>query len=149
VNFNFSDPNTEVDGQRSEMNTPHPFLTDDAVRRAIVLGVNRQQMVENFYGFGQELATNVVYGDEAVISTSTEYEYDPEKAAEVLDEAGWVMGDDGVREKDGVTLDVLFATSVNSVRQKIQSVVQANLQDLGFRVRLEQIDSGIYFDASA
>lgn len=149
INFNFSDPNQEVDGQRSEMNTPHPYLTDDAVRRAIVLGVNRQQMVENFYGFGQELATNVVYGDEEVISQSTEYEYDPEKARQTLEDAGWELNDDGVREKDGVTLDVMFATSVNSVRQKIQSVVQANLQELGFRVQLEQIDSGIYFDASA
>ena len=149
VNFNFSDPNTEVDGQRSEMNTPHPFLSDDAVRRAIVLGVNRQQMVENFYGQGQDLATNVVYGDDAVISTSTEYEYDPEKAAQTLEDAGWVMGDSGVREKDGVALDVMFATSVNSVRQKIQSVVKANLDEIGFRVQLEQIDSGIYFDASA
>ncbi len=148
VNFNFSDPNTEVDGQRSHKDTPHPFLTDDAVRRAIVLSVNREQIVQNFYGEGQQIATNIVYGDEAVISKNTEYEYDPEKAKQTLEEAGWVDNGSGVREKDGVALQVVYATSVNSVRQKIQSVVKANMEEVGFRVQLEQVDSGIYFDAS-
>lgn len=148
VNFNFSDPNTEVNGQRSEMNTPHPFLTDDAVRRAIVLCVNREQIVANFYGEGQEIATNIVYGDDAVISKNTEYEYDPEKAKQTLEDAGWVDNGSGVREKDGVALNVVYATSVNSVRQKIQSVVKANMEAVGFRVQLEQVDAGIYFDAS-
>ena len=149
VNLNFSDPWTEVDGQRSEMNTPHPFLTDPAVREAIYYAVNRQQIVDAFYGAGNEVATNIVYGDEPVISQNTSYEYDPEKARQVLEDAGWVLNDSGVREKDGVQLDVVYATSVNAVRQKIQSVVKANLDDVGFRIQLEQIDAGLYFDASA
>lgn len=148
IHFNFSDPDTEVDGQRSEMNTPHPYLSDDAVRRAIVLAVNRQLMVDNFYGYGQELAVNVLYGDDAVISTSTSYEHDPDEAVRILEDAGWELNDDGVRSKDGVALDIVFATSVNPVRQKIQSVVKANLEEIGFRVQLEQIDAGIYFDTS-
>lgn len=148
VNMNFSDPHTEVDGQRSEMNTPHPFLTDPAVRRAVLLGVNRQQIVDNFYGEGQEVATNIVYGDEAVTSTNTTYEYDPEQARQVLEDAGWVLNDSGVREKDGVELNVVYATSVNAVRQRIQAVVKANLDDIGFNIMLEQIDAGAYFDAS-
>lgn len=149
VNLNFSDPNTEVDGQRSEMNTPHPFLTDIAVRKAMYHAVNRQQIVDAFYGEGNEVATNIVYGDEPVISTNTAYEYDPELARQVLEEAGWVLNDAGVREKDGIQLDVVYATSVNAVRQKIQSVVKANLEEVGFRIQLEQIDAGLYFDASA
>lgn len=148
VNLQYSDPWTEVDGQRSEMNTPHPFLTDIAVRKAIYHGVNRQQIVDAFYGAGNEVATNIVYGDEPVISTSTAYEYDPELAVQILEEAGWMLNDSGVREKDGVQLDVIYATSVNAVRQKIQSVVKANLEEIGFRIQLEQIDSGLYFDAS-
>lgn len=149
VNLNFSDPWTEVDGQRSEMNTPHPFLTDPAVREAIFYAVNRQQIVDAFYGAGNEVATNIVYGDEPVISQSTFYEYNPDKARQILEDAGWVLNDSGVREKDGVQLDVVYATSVNAVRQKIQSVVKANLDEVGFRIQLEQIDAGLYFDASA
>lgn len=149
VNLQFADPWTEVDGQRSEMNTPHPFLTDPAVREAIFYAVNRQQIVDAFYGEGNEVATNIVYGDEPVISKDTFYEYDPEKAKQILEDAGWVVNDSGVREKDGVQLDVVYATSINAVRQKIQSVVKANLDAVGFRIQLEQIDAGLYFDASA
>ena len=149
VNLQFADPWTEVDGQRAEMNTPHPFLTDPAVREAIYYAVNRQQIVDAFYGAGNEVATNIIYGDDPVISQNTSYEYDPERAMQVLEDAGWVLNDSGVREKDGVQLDVVYATSVNAVRQKIQSVVKANLDDVGFRVQLEQIDAGLYFDASA
>ena len=149
VNLQFADPWTEVDGQRSEMNTPHPFLTDPAVREAIFYAVNRQQIVDAFYGEGNEVATNIVYGDEPVISKNTFYEYDPEKAKQILEDAGWVVNDSGVREKDGVQLDVVYATSINAVRQKIQSVVKANLDAVGFRIQLEQIDAGLYFDASA
>jgi peptide/nickel transport system substrate-binding protein len=149
INFNFSDPNTEVDGERSHKDTPHPFLTDDAVRRAIFLGVNREQIVTSFYGPDQQVATNIVYGDEPVISPNTAYEYDPEKAEQVLEEAGWTFADDSkVRSKDGVELRAVFATSVNSVRQKIQSVVKSNLEAIGFAIQIEQIDSAIYFDAS-
>ena len=147
INLNFSDPNKEVDGQRSEMNTPHPFFSDDAVREAVNIGIDRELIVHSFYGEDQSPALNVVYGDDAVMSKNTVYEFNPERAAQLLDDAGWVM-DGNVRQKDGVELSAVFATSVNSVRQKIQSVVKANLEAIGFKIKLEQVDAGIYFDAS-
>lgn len=149
INFNFSDPNKEVNGQRSEMNTPHPFFTDPAVRQAFNMAVDRELIANEFYGLGQEPATNILNGDPRTDSPNTERVFDPEAAAQVLEDAGWVLNDDGVREKDGVALELVYATSVNSVRQKTQTVVQSNLQDIGFRVMLEQIDAGIYFDGAA
>lgn len=150
INFNFSDPNTEVDGQRSEMNTPHPFLTDPAVRGAIGIGIDRELIANNFYGNGQVHAVNILNGDPRTDSPNTTYTFDPEAAEAMLEEAGWVRdGDEGPRSKDGVTLEMVFATSVNPVRQKEQAVVKANLEDIGFVVNLEQIDAGIYFDGAA
>ena len=147
INFNFSDPNTEVDGQRSEMNTPHPFLTDPAVRQAINTAVDRDTIADNFYGNGQPAATNILNGDPRTDSPNTSRTFDPDAAAAMLEEAGWVMDGD-VRAKDGVKLEVVFATSVNPVRQKEQAVVKANLEAIGFKVQLEQIDAGIYFDGA-
>src|SRR5690606_2549302 len=49
LHFNFSDPRTEVDGQRSEMNTPHPFLSDLTVRQALNLLADRAAIANNFY----------------------------------------------------------------------------------------------------
>lgn len=148
INFNFSDPNTEVDGQRSEMNTPHPYLTDPVVRAAINSAVDRETIATNFYGNGQPAAVNILNGDPRTDSTNTSFVLDKEGAKAMLEEAGWVDDGSGVRAKDGVKLDMVYATSVNPVRQKSQAVVKANLEELGFRVTLEQIDAGIYFDGA-
>jgi peptide/nickel transport system substrate-binding protein len=149
INYNFSDPNTEVDGERSHKDTPHPFLTDPAVREAMNMAVDREQIATEFYGLGQIHAVNLIYGDPAVESENTSWEHNPERAAEILDEAGWVLNDNGVREKDGVEMRVVFATSVNSVRQRTQAVTKQALENIGIMVQLEQIDAGVYFDGSA
>jgi peptide/nickel transport system substrate-binding protein len=147
-NFNFSDPNTEVDGQRSEMNTPHPFFSDDAVREAIATAIDRQLIADEFYGLGQQPAANVIYGDPTTESPNTSWEFNLEKAAQILDDAGWTLDGD-VRAKDGVELRIVYATSVNAVRQKTQAVIKSNLESIGIAVQLEQVDAGIYFDGAA
>jgi len=148
ININFSDPNKEVDGQRSEMNTPHPFLTDNAVREAIATGIDRQTIADEFYGFGQPVAANIVYGDPDIESGNTSWEFDLDKAANILEETGWTLNDDGIREKDGVEIKIVFATSVNSVRQKTQAVIKSNLEEIGIGVEIQEIDAGILFDGS-
>ncbi len=148
INYNFSDPNTEVDGQRSQKDTPHPFLTDPAVREAMNIAVDREQIATQFYGLGQIHAVNIVYGDPAVESPNTSWEYNPERAAQLLDDAGWTLNGD-IREKDGVQLKVTYATSVNSVRQRTQAVAKQALENIGIAVELQQIDAGVYFDGSA
>ena len=146
IDFNFSDPGTEVNGQRSELNTPHPFLTDPAVRQAITTAVNRQQIADEFYGEGNPPASNILSGIPALESPNTDWTYDAEAAKQILEDAGWTG--DGTRSKDDVELSVTYATSVNQVRQKTQAVVKANLEEIGFAIQLEQVDAGIFFDSS-
>lgn len=147
INMNFTDPNTEVDGQRSEMNTPHPYFTDAAVREAVSIAINRELIANQFYGNGQPYAVNLLYGDPAIESPNTSWSFDPERANQILDEAGWVLDGD-VRSKDGVELRATFAASVNPVRQKTQAVVKANLEEIGMQVELISIDSSIFFDTA-
>jgi peptide/nickel transport system substrate-binding protein len=148
IHINFSDPNKEVNGQRSEKNTPHPFLTDDAVRQAMNVAVPRDVIATQFYGEGQPATANILTGLESFDSPNTSWEYNLEKAAQILDDAGWTLDGD-VRAKDGVQLNVVYATSVNSVRQKTQAVIKQAWESIGIKVQLEQIDSGIYFDSGA
>jgi peptide/nickel transport system substrate-binding protein len=148
INFNFSDPNKEVDGQKSEMNTPHPFFTDKAVREAINVAIPRDLIAQQFYGEGEPATANVLAGVETFESPNTSWEYDLEKAAKFLDDAGWVLDGD-VRSKDGIELRASYATSINSVRQKTQAVVKQELAKIGIQVQLEQIDAGIFFDSAA
>jgi peptide/nickel transport system substrate-binding protein len=150
VLINFSDPNIEVDGQRSEMNTPHPFLSDLAVRQALSLGCDRTTMSTQFYEGppGEPPAQNILTGIPAYESTtSIPWEYNIQKAKDTLEAAGWTG--DGVRSKDGVELKMTYSTSINAVRQKNQAVNKQNWEEIGFEVQLKQVDAGIFFDSAA
>jgi len=148
IYINFSDPHTEVDGQRSEMNTPHPFLTDPAVREALNLAVDRALISDEFYGEGEPPTANVFTGLPSFESPNTSWEFDLEQAAQILEDAGWVL-DGSVRAKDGVALELTYATTINQVRQKTQQVVKDTVEQIGFAVTLEQVDAGIFFDNAA
>ena len=148
IEIQHADPNVEVDGQRAEMNTPHPFLTDPAVRQAINLAVQRDVISQQLYAAEAEPATaNILAGIPALASPNTSWEFNVEKAQQILEDAGWTVQGD-VRAKDGVELRMTYSTSINSVRQKEQAIVKQALEQIGFKVELRQVDSGIYFDAS-
>src|SRR5690606_39201709 len=141
LNFQFADPWTEHEGQRAHKDTQHPFLSDPAVREAIATAIDRELIADSFYGNGQEAATNLLYGDPLTESGNTTREFDPGKAAQILEDAGWVMDGD-VRSKDGVQLRAVLATSVNPVRQKTQAVIKSNLEAIGIGVELVQVEIG-------
>ena len=147
IYINFSDPDTEVDGQRSEMNTPHPILSDKAVREAIALGIDRALIAEQFYGSAEFVTPNTLTGLEFFESPNTDWAYDPEKAAQVLEDAGWTMDGD-VRKKDGVELALDLTSSVNQVRQQTQAVIKQNLESIGFKLEIPAIDSTVFFDTT-
>jgi peptide/nickel transport system substrate-binding protein len=149
LHFNMSDPNKEVDGQRSEMNTPHPFFTDPVVRQALNLLADRAAIANNFYQ-GEEFeppTANILNGVPSMVSPNTSWEFNVEAAIQMLEEAGWTMQGD-VRAKDGVELRMNYVTSINEVRQKTQQVLKQSFEQAGFRVQLLQVDAGIYFDGS-
>lgn len=150
IHINFSDPNTEVDGQRSEMNTPHPVLSDPAVRQAMALAINRQLIVDQLYipDSIEEPAKDIFTGISSLESPNTELVFDPEQAKQVLEDAGWVM-DGEVRKKDGVEISLVYMSTTNQLRQKVQTVVKANLEAVGFKVDIQNVDGSIYFDSSA
>jgi len=148
INFNFSDPRREVDGQRSQKDTPHPIFSDIAVRQALNLAVPRQQIADEFYGEGEEPTPNLLAGIPLFDSPNTSWSFDIDEANRLLDEAGWVLDGD-VRSKDGVELAFDFWTSVTPVRQKTQAVVKDTFAQVGARVDLESVDSAIFFDSGA
>ena len=148
IYLNFSDPNTEVDGQRSHKDTPHPVLTDPAVREAISLGIDRALIAREFYGEEESATPNVLAGNDVFKSPNTSWTFDLEKAAQVLEDGGWILDGD-VRKKDDVELSLNYVAAVNSVRQKTQAVVKSSLESIGFRIELDQVDSSVFFDNSA
>lgn len=145
--LNFADPNTEVEGQRAYFKQPHPFLTDRAVREALALGSDRKTIAEQFYGEGANPTANILVGIPAYESPNTTWEFDVEKGKQVLEAAGWTLNGD-VREKDGIQLEIVYAASINPIRQKTQLVNKQNWVEMGFEVQLKEIAASVFFDSS-
>jgi peptide/nickel transport system substrate-binding protein len=147
LGVNFADPNTEVDGQISQKDTPHPILGDLAVRQALNLAIDRELISTAFYGEGQPPTANVLSGLESFTSPNTSWSFDLEEAARILDEAGWTLDGDW-RAKDGVPLALRLATPNSPVRVKTQQVIKDTWESIGIAVELVQVESSVYFDGS-
>ena len=120
VQLNTTDPNKEVDGERSSITTTHPTLSDPAVRQALALLVDRGSVQKYIYGRTAQATGNYVNGPARFVSKNTNWEFNVAKATEMLDKAGWKPGSDGIRAKDGKQLKYVFSTSINQPRQKTQ-----------------------------
>ncbi|MGF1487560.1 MAG: peptide ABC transporter substrate-binding protein [Prochloraceae cyanobacterium] len=147
--INHSDPNTATpDGERSNKDIPHPFFSDRRVRQALALAVDRDTIAKRLYGVTGKPTANILVIPEQYNSTNTSYEYNLQKAARLLDEAGWRdTNGDGVRDKNGVEMQILFQTSVNSVREKTQEIIKQALQEIGVVVELKTIDPAVFFSS--
>lgn len=144
--LNRTDPNQATDeGERASVQYPHPFFSDRKVRQAFSLAVDRDTIAA-LYGPAGRPTSNMLVSPEMFASPNTSYEYDPARAAALLDEAGWIDRDgDGVRERDGVRMAVTYQTSVDAQRQKIQEIVKRGLEAIGVEVKLKIIDSSVFF----
>lgn len=126
------------------INHKEEILQDVNVRKALAYGLDRQSVVEAAFG-GQ---ANVIDIPQSTVSWAypddedfVKYPYDPEKAKQLLEEAGWKVGSDGIREKDGVKLSLKFlASSPNSVNDALVPIMIQNYKDIGIEVKAEQME---------
>jgi peptide/nickel transport system substrate-binding protein len=147
IALNFTDPNTEVDGERSSIKTKHPAFSDPAVRKAISLLVDRDAIKKVIYGRAGRTSSNFLNGPEKFISKNTTWEFSVEKASKLLEDAGWKVGSDGIREKDGKKLKLLYQTAINGPRQKTQAIVKQACQKAGIEVELKSVVASVFFSS--
>ena len=147
--INHTDPNkATADGERSSVQFPHPFFSDRKVRQALTFAIDRDTIAQQLYGVTGKATENILVAPQQYISPNTSYEYNLERAAKLLDEAGWKdTNGDGIRDKNGIEMSVLFQTSVNPLRQKTQAIIKQGLQSLGIAVELKSIDATVYFSS--
>ena len=151
LHVNLTDPSSSLpDGERSTLKHPHPILSDAKVRKALSLAIDRALLTEIGYGLAGQPTCNLVPAPESWASDNTAcLTQDQDAARALLDEAGWVPGSDGVREKDGKRLKLVFQTSVNAVRQDFQALIKQWWQEIGVETELKTIDAGVYFGSDA
>ncbi|MBH1974449.1 MAG: peptide ABC transporter substrate-binding protein [Rhodobacteraceae bacterium] len=151
IEMNMTDPSADLaEGERSTVKHPHPILSDIKVRQALSMAIDRQLLVDVGYGTAGRPTCNLVPAPEMFASDNTgciPQQMDAAKA--LLDEAGWKVGADGIREKDGKKLHLLYQTSVNPVRQDFQALVKGWWTELGVDVELKSVDASVFFGGDA
>jgi peptide/nickel transport system substrate-binding protein len=149
LQLNFADPWKEVDGERASPKSNHPYLSDIRVRQAIALVINRKAIIDSLLGPMGDMPRYPYFSPARFVPEGGQWEYDPARAARLLDEAGYARGAGGVRAKGDVRLKALYTTTVTPLRQQIQAVIKKELETLGFEVELKAIPSDVFFSTDA
>jgi len=124
-------------------NTDREFFKDKRVRQAIMYAINRQGIVDQLLG-GHGTVMNshmppALWAYDA--SQLNSYPYDPNKAKQLLADAGWKPGPDGILTKDGKPFEfTLKYPTGNKVREQSAPLIQANLKEVGIKVNLQQME---------
>ncbi|MGI6199546.1 MAG: ABC transporter substrate-binding protein [Christensenellales bacterium] len=127
-------------------NTTRDTLSDVRVRQALMYALNRKEFINAEYG-SEELAqvgmapispVSWAYPDPASLNA---YDFDLDKAAQLMDEAGWTMGDDGFRYKDGKKFSINWLVYTESTwTQTLSSMAADTWKQLGVELNIELMD---------
>ena len=147
VQLNCTDPNREVDGERSHISTQHPAFSDPAVRQAMALLIDRNALEQFIYGRGGPATANFLNNPPRFTSRNMRWEFNIARANEILDAAGWVRGRDGIRAKNNVRLRFVYQTSVNAPRQRTQAVYKQAAQRAGIDLELKSVTASVFFSS--
>jgi len=147
IQCNQSDPWTEVDGERSSPRSTHPFLAEQAVRTALSLLVDRASIQDHLVGRSGQITANFLNAPDRCRSRNTSWEFSVDKANQLLDQAGWVRGADGIRAKDGKRLKMLYQAAANATVQKVQAVVKQAAARAGIEIEVKAIQASVFFSS--
>jgi peptide/nickel transport system substrate-binding protein len=135
-----------------DFNLRHPIVNDRNVRIALAYATNRGDIISKLlHGSARAAETD----QSPVLSWAftndvTHYPYDPRKAGAILDAAGWKVGPDGVRVKNGQRLEFTFSTQTESTYGKaLQTYLQREWRDVGVQVDIKNYPTSQFFDNSS
>ncbi|MBI3522664.1 MAG: peptide ABC transporter substrate-binding protein [Chloroflexi bacterium] len=128
--------------ERPGASGPHPVLGDVAVRRALMLATPKARIVERLLlGRTRPGTSEIPIGWAAATGTAQDV-YDPARAEGLLADAGWPLGADGVRAKDGVRLSLrVVSTTGNRLREQIEQVIVDEWRAIGVELRIQNVPS--------
>lgn len=126
------------------LNNQAPQLSDKLVRQAMLHALDRQRIIDELWNGAAIIAHTNLAPKFAFYSIDQDpntkrYDFDPDAARALLEEAGWVEGSDGVREKDGLRLSFTCTTiSGDTARRAIAELAQQFLADVGVEMQLAE-----------
>jgi peptide/nickel transport system substrate-binding protein len=129
------------------LNIKNPILQDVRVRQALEYGLDRPSMViDVWHGTALLLASDQVPTAFSYDPSVKPYPFDPVKAGKLLDAAGWKLGGDGRRRKNGHVLALRWSTTArNQWRAQDELIALQDYQNLGIDLRIINYDGSTYF----
>lgn len=129
-------------------NLKDPRFADPKVRKAITHAINREDLIEMvLQGYGEGLHSHQMPGRWDYTADVARFDYDLARAEQLLDEAGWAKGRDGIRQKDGLRLEFEITTnSGNKVREHTALMIQQALAKVGIGVTIRLMEWNSFLD---
>lgn len=122
-------------------NTERPWFEDAAVRRAMALAIDREEIVRTLWGDLARPHESMISSWHWAHSGREPLGHDAETARGLLDQAGWVAGDDGVRRKDGIRFSFELTTNPgDEVRWNAMQLIAEDLAEVGVEVKTRRIE---------
>ncbi|WP_410667979.1 ABC transporter substrate-binding protein [Amycolatopsis sp. cmx-4-68] len=123
------------------------ILADERVRRALLTGIDREELVKAVLGDRAKPATSVLSSSTPFYEPTGKLRYDPQASGKLLDEAGWAPGPDGIRVKDGrrLSLDWLIPAPMPPADE----AVQQQLRKIGVELKLNAVPPAKYVEQQA
>jgi peptide/nickel transport system substrate-binding protein len=133
-----------------DLNLDNPILKDLRVRQALVFGANREEMVKALFEGKQAVAEHFISPKDPWYTDDGKqvklYRYSRREANKLLDEAGWKMGADGIRTKNGKKLALTFMTTAgNKTRELVQVYLQEQWKQIGVDISIKNEPARVYF----
>nr|WP_154324417.1 ABC transporter substrate-binding protein [Pantoea sp. 201603H] len=130
------------DYSRVEFNLKRPVLQDVKVRQALIYGLDRQKLIDVVYqGYGSVAVEPIAPISWAYNTQNVNpYHYDQAQAKKLLDEAGWKVGPDGIRVKDGKRLELSLLVSKKVLNDALIPIAKENYQQIGILLKPQVID---------
>lgn len=142
IDINLTNPDPALPADiRSTRGAPHPVLADRRVREALSLAIDRALLAEIGYGQAGRAICDLIPAPVAFVSggNDTCLNPDPVRAEDLLEQAGWVPGPDGIRQRGESRLVLDFATSTASARQDFQDLIRQWWREIGVETRMRAI----------
>ncbi|MCZ4058101.1 peptide ABC transporter substrate-binding protein [Pantoea sp. LMR881] len=144
-------PNKVVDVFQSAIienfafNLGKPQFQDPAVREALYYAIDKQTIIDALY-YGLPKATETYMPMQSFYFNPAlpKHEYNPDKARQLLDDAGWKPGAGGIREKNGVRLSFNNSTTAgNHLREQMQQFMQQSFQEIGVEMKIANLPPAV------
>ncbi len=123
------------------------FFQDKNIRRALLMGLNRQRLVNEIFNGQAIIANGVIFPDNwAYLESLSPVDFNQEQAALLLKEAGYVISgeENPIREKDGTRLQFVLSYPDDELHRQIAEFIQQSWKELSVDVILEGVPADIF-----